>query len=100
MNSAIQTNAQAIQTLNSTVGTLQTSVETLSGKVSGLETTIQNLNNTFVSVEKYNLEIGDVSKLYTTKIDEETGEEVTVTTTVTDEILALQEAMKWHEMQE
>lgn len=98
MNRAIQANTNSINTLNSSVGTLSTTVETLGGKVSALETAVGNLGDTYVTLTKYNSEVGDITKLYSTIVNEETQEEEVVSTTITDEILALQDAMKWHEM--
>lgn len=98
MNSAIQTNTNSINTLSSSVGSLSTDIETLGGKVSALETVVGNLGDTYVTLSKYNSEVGDVTKLYSTIINEETQEEQVVSTTIADEILALQDAMKWHEM--
>ena len=94
METAIQKNADDIKTLNTTVGTLNGTVSTLSGKVSSLETTVNNLGDTYVTLTKFNKEVGDLTKLATT--NEETGE--TVPTNVVDEILAIHEAMKWQDM--
>lgn len=98
MNALIAINSQKIEKLDSIVENLQSDIELVNVKVSSLESTIQNLDTSFVSIEKYNLEIGDITKLYTITLNEETGEEESVSTNITDEILALREAMKWQEM--
>ena len=58
------------------------------------ETVVGNLGDTYVTLTKFNKEVGDLTKLATT--NEETGE--TVSTNVVDEILAIHEAMKWQDM--
>lgn len=45
------------------VGTLEGSISSLNEKVSTLEETVSNLNTNFVTVEKYNTEVGNLSAI-------------------------------------
>lgn len=61
----------------------------LDTRVGALETTISNLESTYVTQLTYDTEVGDIQALITN-----TG----ASTTIVDEVIALQNAVKWTEM--
>ena len=93
MSSSIAKNAEDIIALQETVGTLSTDLGSVQSRLSALQATVESLDQSFVTLVKYNNEVGDITKLYT---EDENGDKQT--TNVVDEILALQKAMQWEEL--
>ena len=84
---------QLISSLNSSVedlqeltGTLETDLSTAEEDIINLKAIVSKLGDNYVTTNKFNSVIGNMTKL-------------SDNTTIVDEIVALQEAMKWHDIQ-
>lgn len=80
---------------NIAIGTLENSISGLDTKVSNMETTVSNLSSNFVSVEKYNAEVGDLTSVVNNWEKQTIVEQVDLLTSKTTE---LTDMLTWYEL--
>ena len=80
---------------NTAVGTLEISISGLDTKVSNMETTVSNLSSNFVSVEKYNAEVGNLTSVVSNWEKQTIVEQVDLLTSKTTE---LTDMLTWYEL--
>lgn len=76
---------------NTAIGNINDSISSLTDTVDGLVTTVSNFSTDYVPLIQYNAEVGDLSRLLTA-----TGKE---STSIVDEILEIEAALKWADIE-
>ena len=95
-NTTIGTLEGSISTLDTKASNLESSLSELDTKVSGFETTISNLNTNFVTAEKYNAEVGNLSAIVDKWEKDTIVEQVDLLTSKTAE---LTDMLTWYELE-